>query len=214
MDGIPFASSDNCIGVGCVPPHPLPSPLPAASLAFLSQDVQYKIYEVARKRFGHGGTSRIQYTLVPLTFSVMRLTREIHDLRDAPEGKKPKTNIKKLFRFQHEVITALGSHYSEMAFKLFLSSARLADALGFEPIAYECVHTRCFRLARNRPAQLHGVHRSLCLLALFCRPPPRPRCTSCCFVLAQTLTNAPVPRCSLAPLSFPPYTHPNLSNFD
>eukprot|EP00750_Incisomonas_marina_P018599 INCI3039.1.p1 GENE.INCI3039.1~~INCI3039.1.p1 ORF type:complete len:845 (+),score=172.16 INCI3039.1:168-2537(+) len=98
-------------------------------------DVQYKIYEVARKRFGHGGTSRIQYTLVPLTFSVMRLTREIHDLKDSDQ--KPKTNIKKLFRFLHEVVSALGSHYSEMAFKLFLSCARLADSLGFEPIAYE-----------------------------------------------------------------------------
>lgn len=98
-------------------------------------DHQYKIYEVARKRFGHGGTSRIQYTLVPLTFSVMRLTREIHD---ASQGdNKPKTNIKKLFKFLHEVVLALGSHYNEMAFKLFLSCARLADSLGFEPIAYE-----------------------------------------------------------------------------
>ena len=100
------------------------------------QDTQYKIYEVARKRFGHGGTSRIQFTLVPLTFCVMRLTREMYDLKDDP-ATKPKTNIKKLFRFLHEVVSALGSHYSEMAFKLFLSCARLADSLGFEPIAYE-----------------------------------------------------------------------------
>jgi vacuolar protein sorting-associated protein 35 len=98
-------------------------------------DIQYKIYDVARKQFGHGGTSRIRFTLVPLTFAVMRLTREIYDLQGT--DSKPKTNIKKLFKYLHEVVSALGSHYSEVAFKLFLSCARLADSLGFEPIAYE-----------------------------------------------------------------------------
>ncbi len=50
---------------------------------------------------------------------------------------KPKTNLKKPFKFMHEVVSALGSHYAEMALKLFLSLARLADAVGQEAIAYE-----------------------------------------------------------------------------
>ena len=137
-------------------------------------DVQYKIYEVARKRFGHGGTSRIQYTLVPLTFSVMRLTREIHDLKDSDQ--KPKTNIKKLFRFLHEVVSALGSHYSEMAFKLFLSCARLADSLGFEPIAYECVGHPLFCLSCNLAS---CTHRLTVLAPVVCSP---------CRYLSQSFT--------------------------
>ena len=56
------------------------------------------------------------------------------------QGKKPSTNIKKLFQFVHEMVTALGSQnpaHGEISLQLFLHGAQLADYFGFKSIAYE-----------------------------------------------------------------------------
>ena len=56
------------------------------------------------------------------------------------QNKKPSTNIKKLFQFVHEMVTALSSQnpaYGEASLQLFLHGAQLADYFGFKSIAYE-----------------------------------------------------------------------------
>lgn len=126
-------------------------------------DVQFKIYQVARKYFGRGGKRRIIYTLVPLVFSVLRLARRMGDL--TRRGKKPATNIKKLFQYVHETVTALGSQdHGETSLKLFLHGAQLADYFGFKSIAYEFM-TKAFILYEEVGADHKAQIRAINLIA-------------------------------------------------
>lgn len=125
-------------------------------------DVLFKIYNVARKYFGRGGKTRIKYTLVPLVFAILRLARRMGDL--IRRGKKPSTNIKKLFQFVHEMVTALGSQnpaHGEISLQLFLHGAQLADYFGFKSIAYEFM-TKSFilyeDLGNDHKAQIRSIN--------------------------------------------------------
>ena len=104
-----------------------------------STDALFRIYLEARRHFGHGGTRRIQYTLVPLVFRALQLTHRVHDLEEA--GETVASPTRKVFQFIHEIVTALASKLPEVSLQLFLQSAIAADRNGpaFKPICYEFV---------------------------------------------------------------------------
>jgi vacuolar protein sorting-associated protein 35 len=104
-----------------------------------STDDMFRIYLEARRHFGHGGTRRIQFTLVPLVFRALELTHRVRQLE--VEGGSLKTPARKVFQFIHEIVTALASKFPEVSLRLFLQSAIAADRNGasFKPICYEFV---------------------------------------------------------------------------
>jgi len=65
-------------------------------------DVQFKIFSMARKQFGQGGVKRIKYTLVPLVFSGLALAQKVkaRELKDA----KMKEKIAKATTMQEEAL--------------------------------------------------------------------------------------------------------------
>lgn len=100
-------------------------------------DLHFKLYDTARIHFGRGGTQRIEYTLPPLVFGSLQLAKRVRAREVAEEPVKVKT--KKLFGFVHETIGVLSPHYPELALRLFVYGAQVADTLEFEAIAYEFV---------------------------------------------------------------------------
>lgn len=103
--------------------------------------VQFKMYHIARKAFGKGGTKRIKYTLLPLVFCVLKLIDRVKDA-----GPNCGVKLKKLFQFIHDTMIALASNHADHAVRLFLQSSLAADRLaadeggaGFSAIAYEFI---------------------------------------------------------------------------
>lgn len=103
--------------------------------------VQFKMYHLARKAFGKGGTKRIKYTLLPLVFSVLKLIDRVKSA-----GPSCGVKLKKLFQFIHDTMIALASNHANHAVRLFLQSSLAADRLagdddgaGFSAIAYEFI---------------------------------------------------------------------------
>jgi vacuolar protein sorting-associated protein 35 len=101
-------------------------------------DVQFQLYQSTRKHFGQGGTQRIEYTLPPLLFGVLKLLERVQ-VREKEGDETLQVKSKKIFGFVHETISVLSPHYPELALRLFLQAAQTADQGGYEAIAYEFV---------------------------------------------------------------------------
>lgn len=106
-------------------------------------DVLLRIFVIARKNFTNGGPQRIKFTLTPLVFAALNLSRRVHEReRQAasdPEVSSPQFSSRKVFHFVIEVVTAMALSYPEQSLNLFLQSAQAADECGFNAIAYEFV---------------------------------------------------------------------------
>jgi len=102
-------------------------------------DEQFKLYGLARKHFGHGGTQRIEFTLPPMVYGSLQLAQRTHAREQKGEEMSVKT--KKVLGFVHETISVLTPHFPELALRMFMQAARCADLCGkaFELIAYEFV---------------------------------------------------------------------------
>lgn len=106
-------------------------------------DGLFRLYIIARRHFGTGGTHRIQYTLVPLIFAALKLSRTVHareqKLAEAGGENALQYSTRKVFQFTHEIVTAMATKYPELSLRLFLQCAQGADECGFSAIAYEFV---------------------------------------------------------------------------
>ena len=107
-------------------------------------DTQFKIFLSVRKYFGQGGTARIEFTLPPIIFSALALAERvfaIEQARQADPENQPELKIrpKRVFSFIHETVTVLIEPYPEIAVRLFMQAAAVADKCGYEAIAYEFV---------------------------------------------------------------------------
>lgn len=101
-------------------------------------NMHFALFTTTRKHFGQGGTQRIEYTLPPLVFGVLRLLQRVY-VREQAGDETLITKSKKIFGFVHETISVLSPHYPELALRMFLQAAQTADRSGFEAIAYEFV---------------------------------------------------------------------------
>lgn len=108
-------------------------------------DLHFKLYATARRHFGNGGTQRIEFTLPPLIFGALELTRRIHRLEQ--EGGEIQVKTKKMLGFVHETIKVMTEHYPELVLRLHLYAAQIASNLGsasdesLEAIAYQFAAT-------------------------------------------------------------------------
>ena len=129
-------------------------------------DTQYRLLVAARKQFGQGGPRRLRHTLPPLAQEALRLGRALvaaaqPDLppgsgEGASGGGAPGVHpggaaaaaavadgrvgpaLKKVLQFLHQTVAALADVAAhDVALRLFLEAAQLADTCGMEPIAYE-----------------------------------------------------------------------------
>lgn len=100
-------------------------------------DKHFKLYTSARKFFGQGGTQRIEYTLPPLVFGSLEFTKRVHAREQ--KGEEVELKAKKVFQFVHETICALSPNYPDLALRLFIHAAQMADVCEYEAIAYEFV---------------------------------------------------------------------------
>ncbi|VDP00365.1 unnamed protein product [Soboliphyme baturini] len=123
-------------------------------------DTQYLILHCARKHFGAGGSTRIKYVLVPIVFEAFRLARE-YDKSEVKilllifllislfftftsvfKDDKWEKKIKVIFQFVHQTVSVLmnDAQFPDMALRLFLQGACIADEIKFESheiVAYE-----------------------------------------------------------------------------
>jgi len=101
-------------------------------------DTHFKLYAASRKHFGQGGTQRIEYTLPPLVFGSLELVKRVNK-REVAQDAELNVKTKQVFGFVHQTILVLSPHYPDLALRLFLQSALMADTCGFEAICYEFV---------------------------------------------------------------------------
>jgi vacuolar protein sorting-associated protein 35 len=103
---------------------------------FHSEDleVQFELLGTLRSYFGRGGTERLKFTLPTIVCCAQELVKRVH-------ASTNPTNVsaKKVFQYIHNTCSALTPIAPETAFRLWLSSGRIADSFegNFEPIAHE-----------------------------------------------------------------------------
>jgi vacuolar protein sorting-associated protein 35 len=98
-------------------------------------DVQFKLFSLSRKYFGQGGTQRIEYTLPPVVYRALELAKRV--LEREQRGEEVQFSARKVFTFVQETIAPLTTHFPELAMRLFLHAASMADKLKFEAYAYD-----------------------------------------------------------------------------
>jgi len=137
-------------------------------------DSLFRMYVIARKFFGQGGMKRIQYTLVPLVFGALQLARQVYareqylvsqndQSRDDVPSETLQYNSRKIFKFMHEILTAMGTSYPELTLKLFLQCAQGADQYNFKGIAYEFI-SQAFILYEDEMTDTKNQLRALHLM--------------------------------------------------
>jgi vacuolar protein sorting-associated protein 35 len=104
-------------------------------------DALLRVYGIAKKHFTNGGTQRIKYTLTPLVFGGLALSRRIFVREKAaasdPEVTAPQFSSRKAFHFVLELVTAMATSFPEQSLNLFLQAAQAADECTYNAIAYE-----------------------------------------------------------------------------
>ncbi|CAE7558094.1 VPS35B, partial [Symbiodinium microadriaticum] len=103
-------------------------------------DTLLRIFVAARTKFINGGSSRIQFTLVPLVFAALSLTNRVlarEKAAVAEQDTAPQFSTRKVFQFIIEIVTAMATSHPEISMNLFLQAAQAADQCSFSAIAYE-----------------------------------------------------------------------------
>ncbi|KAI9915220.1 hypothetical protein PsorP6_007307 [Peronosclerospora sorghi] len=100
-------------------------------------DVTFRVLSVARRAFLQSGVARLRFTLVPLIYESLALTRALarDDARQCTT-----TSPRDVLQFVHEMVTALASKHDAHAVScvhLLLECARVADACGLDAGASE-----------------------------------------------------------------------------
>eukprot|EP00735_Rhodelphis_limneticus_P007484 TRINITY_DN2003_c0_g1::TRINITY_DN2003_c0_g1_i1::g.21885::m.21885 TRINITY_DN2003_c0_g1::TRINITY_DN2003_c0_g1_i1::g.21885 ORF type:complete len:790 (+),score=289.63,sp/F4I0P8/VP35B_ARATH/49.30/0.0,Vps35/PF03635.12/1e-271,LOH1CR12/PF10158.4/2,LOH1CR12/PF10158.4/1.4e+02 TRINITY_DN2003_c0_g1_i1:43-2370(+) len=98
-------------------------------------DSTYKILSTARKMFGRGGEKRIRYTLPPLVFAALKLSRRILNAED--NNTVGKVTSTKILQFCQQTVTVLIPIAPSMALRLFLQCAQACNVQRHEELAYE-----------------------------------------------------------------------------
>ncbi|ETW10179.1 hypothetical protein H310_00549 [Aphanomyces invadans] len=99
---------------------------------------QFQMYSHARRLLGQGGLERIRFTLVPLVFLSLQLTRRVFQAES--DGNTLDVSTRAILQFVHEMATALASGplvESTLSLNVFLQCALTADQCRLEAIAYE-----------------------------------------------------------------------------
>eukprot|EP00922_Rhytidocystis_sp_ex-Travisia-forbesii_P033689 GHVS01050024.1.p1 GENE.GHVS01050024.1~~GHVS01050024.1.p1 ORF type:complete len:369 (-),score=53.96 GHVS01050024.1:270-1376(-) len=112
-------------------------------------DEVFNMYAAARSSFSQGGPRRWVHVLPPLVICALKLIPRIRDREQLAahhdESTLPSVNIKKVFQFVHKGCGDLVPCDAEVALRLFLQCAVVADKADqtspgtFEPICYEFV---------------------------------------------------------------------------
>ena len=122
-------------------------------------DALFKVLGTARKHFGKGGVRRIRHTLVPLCYAYLNLAQRVS--ARVASGEEPAVGTRKVFRFIHEIATALGAvdKFQGTALRLFLNAATAADAIADEATAYEfmCQAFTLYEETADSKAQLRVI---------------------------------------------------------
>jgi len=107
-----------------------------------TNDTQFIMLSLLKKRLGEGGEQRLKRTLPAIVFQALQLVRMYYDAgedSDANWGKK----MKKIYTFCHQLITALATAGEvNLALRLYLQTAMAADYTqyeGSENVVYEFV---------------------------------------------------------------------------
>lgn len=106
-------------------------------------DVKYRIFILARQKFGQG-VLRLRYTLIPLIHCSLALTQQLKQATTHKEESSQSEGIspRQVLQFVHEMVTALASKSDQMSLScvnLFLQCAIVADFCEFEAITYEFI---------------------------------------------------------------------------
>jgi vacuolar protein sorting-associated protein 35 len=97
-------------------------------------EIQFELLNTLRSYFGRGGVERLRFTLPTLVCCAQDLV-----LRILKIGPSSPLSAKKVFQYIHNTCSALTSVAPDLAFRLWLSSGKIADSFegNFEAIAHE-----------------------------------------------------------------------------
>ncbi|KAL5752452.1 hypothetical protein ACOSQ2_022959 [Xanthoceras sorbifolium] len=97
----------------------------------------FKVICTMRKHILTGGPRRLPFTIPPLVFSSLKLSRQLQGPDENPFGEES-TTPKKIFQHLNQTIETLyGVPAPELALRLYLQCAEAANDCELEPVAYE-----------------------------------------------------------------------------
>jgi vacuolar protein sorting-associated protein 35 len=112
-------------------------------------DTEYAVLNAMRSQFGAGGPKRIVHTLQPIIYAAMgfvgklkKFAEEQQRLVDAGEEAPPApaVSVKKVFQFLHKTTTVLNEKAADVALRLWLIGAELANKVDeAKPGDYEAI---------------------------------------------------------------------------
>eukprot|EP00771_Trimastix_marina_P004117 gnl/Trimastix_PCT/854.p1 GENE.gnl/Trimastix_PCT/854~~gnl/Trimastix_PCT/854.p1 ORF type:complete len:824 (+),score=310.59 gnl/Trimastix_PCT/854:56-2527(+) len=100
-------------------------------------DVQFRLLFNIRRHFGQGGTRRIKHTLVPLFFKSLHLTQRIYTQSQEEDAPARQIDLRKMMQFLTEIPAVLKPHYPEIALRMSLQAAAVADRCMQSESAYD-----------------------------------------------------------------------------
>ena len=101
-----------------------------------STDGQYRILKAGVRQAGQGSLRRSPFTLVPVLFAVLKLTRQVRGRLLA--GEEVEVGPTKLLGFASKIVSEMATLAPTLAMRLYLQCALVADACSDEEtLAYD-----------------------------------------------------------------------------
>ncbi|KKY28596.1 putative vacuolar protein sorting-associated protein vps35 [Phaeomoniella chlamydospora] len=128
-------------------------------------DTQLKLLQQIRKAYEQGG-ERIRYTTPAIITSSITLARRFKDREHFDDSWSSQSST--LYRFQHQVLTALYTRVSpasaELCLRLFVACGQIADQCNFEEFAYE-FFAQAFTIYEDSISDSRAQFQAVCFIA-------------------------------------------------
>ncbi|KAJ4289376.1 retromer complex subunit Vps35 [Collariella sp. IMI 366227] len=129
-------------------------------------DTQFRLLQMTRKAYAEGN-ERIRTTTPPLITAGLKLARRFKRREHYDDNWSSQTSA--LLKFLHSAISTLytrvtGSGAAELSLRLFTSCGQIADATGFEEVAYE-FFAQAFTVYEEAVSDSKAQFQAVCVLA-------------------------------------------------
>ncbi len=131
-----------------------------------NNDTQFRLLQMTRKAYAEGN-ERIRTTTPPLITAGLKLARRFKAREHYDDNWSSQSSA--LFKFLHSAISTLysrvnGSGAPELSLRLFCSCGQVADATGFEEVAYE-FFAQAFTVYEEAISDSKAQFQAVCVIA-------------------------------------------------
>ncbi|KAL1836383.1 hypothetical protein VTJ49DRAFT_5221 [Mycothermus thermophilus] len=129
-------------------------------------DTQFRLLQITRKAYAEGN-ERIRTTTPPLITAGLKLARRFKAREHYDDNWSSQSSA--LFKFLHSAISTLysrvnGSGAAELSLRLFCECGQIADATGFEEVAYE-FFAQAFTVYEEAISDSKAQFQAVCVIA-------------------------------------------------